>query len=143
MDCLCQPKSPSAARVRPARLSPLEFVQRLAALVPRPRLHLIRFGARVTSLRKVSGPPLREPWCAGTQRQAARAGGAAGARAAGAGHTARRVRDDLRAPPPGAAELGQAAQARLGYDITWVQVSLRRSFAFEIDMERSRTAAAS
>jgi hypothetical protein len=41
-------------------MSPLEFVQRLAALVPRPRLHLIRFGVRVTSLREVSGPPLRE-----------------------------------------------------------------------------------
>ena len=41
-------------------MSPLEFMQRLAALEPRPRLHLIRFGARVTSLREVSGPPLRE-----------------------------------------------------------------------------------
>ena len=39
---------------------PLEFMQRLAALVPRPRLHLIRFGVRITSLREVSGPPLRE-----------------------------------------------------------------------------------
>ena len=35
-------------------------MQRLAALVPRPRLHLIRFGVRITSLREVSGPPLRE-----------------------------------------------------------------------------------
>jgi hypothetical protein len=43
VDCLCQPKGPSAARARPARLSPLEFMQRLAALVPQPRLHLIRF----------------------------------------------------------------------------------------------------
>ncbi len=41
-------------------MSPLECMQRLAALVPRPRLHLIRFGARLTSLREVSGPPLRE-----------------------------------------------------------------------------------
>jgi hypothetical protein len=41
-------------------MSPLEFMQRLAALVPRPRLHLIHFGVRVTSLREVSGPPLRE-----------------------------------------------------------------------------------
>jgi hypothetical protein len=41
-------------------MTPLEFMQRLAALVPRPRLHLIRFGVRVTSLREVSGPPLRE-----------------------------------------------------------------------------------
>ncbi|MEY3252263.1 MAG: hypothetical protein RL227_1236, partial [Pseudomonadota bacterium] len=32
-------------------------------------------GVRVTSLREVSGPPLREPWGAGTQRQAAGAGG--------------------------------------------------------------------
>jgi len=43
VDCLCQPKGPSSARARPARLSPLEFLQRLAGLVPRPRLHLIRF----------------------------------------------------------------------------------------------------
>lgn len=35
------------------------------------------FGVRVPSLREVSGPPLREPWCAGSQRQAGRAGGAA------------------------------------------------------------------
>jgi len=41
-------------------MSPLEFMQRLAALVPRPKLHLIRFGVRITSLREVSGPPLRE-----------------------------------------------------------------------------------
>ena len=41
-------------------MSPLEFMQRLAALVPRPRLHLIRFGVRITSLREVSGSPLRE-----------------------------------------------------------------------------------
>jgi hypothetical protein len=41
-------------------MSPLEFMQRLAALVPRPQLHLIRFGVRVTSLREVSVPPLRE-----------------------------------------------------------------------------------
>ena len=41
-------------------MSPLEFMQRLAALVPRPRLHLIRFGVRITLLREVSGPPLRE-----------------------------------------------------------------------------------
>ena len=41
-------------------MSPLAFMQRLAALVPRPRLHLIRFGIRITSLREASGPPLRE-----------------------------------------------------------------------------------
>ena len=28
--------------------------------MPRPRLHLIRFGVRVTSLREVSGPPRSE-----------------------------------------------------------------------------------
>jgi hypothetical protein len=38
-------------------MSPLEFMQRLAALVPRPRLHLIRFGGRITSLREMSVPP--------------------------------------------------------------------------------------
>jgi len=48
-DWSCLPKGPSSARARPARLSPLEFMQRLAALVPRPRLHLIRFGVRITS----------------------------------------------------------------------------------------------
>jgi hypothetical protein len=57
-------------------MSPLEFMQRLAALVPRPRLHLIRSGVRTTSLREVSGSPLREPWGAGTQCHAAAAGGA-------------------------------------------------------------------
>jgi len=41
-------------------MTPLVFMQRLAALVPRPRLHLTRFGVRMTSLREVSGPPLRE-----------------------------------------------------------------------------------
>jgi hypothetical protein len=35
-------------------------MRRLAALVPRPRLHLIGLGVRLTSLREVSGPPLRE-----------------------------------------------------------------------------------
>jgi Putative transposase len=40
--------------------SPLEFMQRLPALLPRARLHLIRFGVRITAPREVSGPPLRE-----------------------------------------------------------------------------------
>jgi hypothetical protein len=56
-------------------MSPLEFMQRLAALVPRPRLHLIRFGGRITSLREMSVPPLRA-WGAGTYAQAAGQGGA-------------------------------------------------------------------
>ena len=42
----------------PIVMSPLEFAQRLAALIPRPRLHLIRFGARKTSLCEVSGARL-------------------------------------------------------------------------------------
>ncbi len=63
------------------------------------------------SLREVSGPPLREPWCAGPECQAARAGGAARARGERPESKARRVRGRLCAPPPG-------AQARLGYDIT-------------------------
>ena len=48
-------------------MSPLEIMQRLAARVPRPMLHLIGFGVRVISLREVSGPPLREPRRAGKQ----------------------------------------------------------------------------
>lgn len=39
------------------RMTPLEFMQRLAALAPRPRLHLTRFGVRITSLREVMRPP--------------------------------------------------------------------------------------
>ena len=39
-------------------MSPLAFMQRLAALLRRPRLHLIRLGGRVTSLSEVSGLPL-------------------------------------------------------------------------------------
>ena len=35
-------------------------MQRLAALVPRPKLHLTRFGVRITSPRELSVPPLRE-----------------------------------------------------------------------------------
>ena len=53
------------------------------------------------------------PWRSRTQRQAARAGGAAGARTARAGRTAGQVRGDLCAPPSGSAELGQAAEARI------------------------------
>jgi Putative transposase len=101
-------KGPSSARARPARLSPHEFMQRLAAPVRRPRVHLIRFHgvlAPNAKLRPLVVP--QEP------------------RAAGAGQTARRGRGELCATPPGAAELGQAAQARLGCDITWIQVSLR------------------
>ena len=44
--------------------------------------------------------------------------GAARARAGSPGSKARRLRGELRASPPAAAELGQAAHARLSYDIT-------------------------
>ena len=77
-------------------MSPLEFMQRLAALVPRPRLHLIRFhgvlapNAKLRALVVPQGP-------------------VEGAQAA----QARRVRGELCAPPAGAHELGQAAQARV------------------------------
>jgi len=54
-------------------MSPLEFMQRLAALVPRPRLH----------------PPDPVPRGAGTERQAEAAGGAAGAAGARAGQRRR------------------------------------------------------
>ena len=64
------------------------------------------FGVWGTSIFEVSGPPLREPWCADTLCQAARAGSAATVRAASPGRTARRVRGGLRTPPTGAAALG-------------------------------------
>jgi len=38
-----QPKSPWRDGTTPIVMSPLEFMQRLAALVPRPRLHVTRF----------------------------------------------------------------------------------------------------
>ncbi len=116
-------------------MSPLDFMQRWAARAIEERPSVARakatptphpFGVRVTSLREVSEPPLREPRRAGTLicnfGHAARAGGAARgaarARVAGAGHTARRMRGELRTSPPGAAELGQAAQARIGCEMT-------------------------
>ena len=79
-------------------MSPLEFMQRLAALVPRPRLHLIRFHG------------------AGTQRQAPGPGGASGAGGAGTGDRSRgRHRMRTRARPGSAAppQLGPLAQARV------------------------------
>ncbi len=60
-------------------MSPVEFMQRLAALVPRPRLHLIRFGGRITSLREMSAPPLCA-WRTGPERQDALQSGATLAR---------------------------------------------------------------
>jgi hypothetical protein len=91
-------------------MSPLEFMQRLAALVPRPRLHLIRL-VPITSLREVSGPPLREPWRAGPQRRTACDGGAAGAtESREAGHRSRCGRRGRDGPGPAAShQLGAAA----------------------------------
>jgi len=69
VDCLCQPKGPSSARARPARLSPLEFMERLAALVPRPSLHLIRFHGVLAPNAKLRA--LVVPQDAGSPAQAA------------------------------------------------------------------------
>ena len=77
-------------------MSPLAFMQRLAALMPRPRLHLIRFHGVLAPNAKLRGD-----------------GGATRAPAARPTHAARRVRGDLCAPPPGEVELGAAAQARI------------------------------
>ena len=86
-------------------MSPLEFMQRPAARAIEERPSVTRAAPKAA--------PHSVPWCSGTECQAARAGGAA------------RARGGLCAPPPGAAELGQAAQARLSCDVTCVQVSLR------------------
>lgn len=70
-----------AGRQRALVMCPVAFMQRWAALVPQPWLHLIRLGVRVTSLREMSGPPpapLRQPRGAGPEHQAAGTGGAAG-----------------------------------------------------------------
>jgi len=42
-ELVLQLKSPWRDGTTQLRMSPLEFMQRLAALAPRPRLHLIRF----------------------------------------------------------------------------------------------------
>jgi len=76
-------------------MSTLEFMQRLAALVPWPRLHLVR-------LLRVLAPNV-EP----------RAGGASGAAGGHRRVGARRDRVRLRARPAGAHQLGPAAQTRL------------------------------
>jgi hypothetical protein len=66
-------------------MSPLEFMQRLAALVPRPRLHLIRFhgvlarNAKLRALAVPQGPP-GEPHPAGAAEAAGRETEAAQAR---------------------------------------------------------------
>ena len=108
-------------------MSPLEFMQRLAARANEGRLSCARavtaaapdpFGIRVTSLREVSGPPLHEPWGAGTECQVEGTGGTRragplGRRVGGRRHGAR-----LRTRPASAHQLGPAAQARFSYDIT-------------------------
>ena len=77
-------------------MSPLEFMQRLAALVPRPRLHLMRFHGVLAPNAKL-----------------ARDGGATRAGGARPGSATRRRRGELCASPPGAAELGWTARARV------------------------------
>ena len=58
-----EPKTPWRDGTTHLVMSPLEFMQRLAALVPRPRLHLIRFhgvlapNARLRSRVVPQGPP--------------------------------------------------------------------------------------
>ena len=42
-------------------MSPLEFMQRLAALVPRPRLHLIRFHGVLAPNAKLRGKIIPSP----------------------------------------------------------------------------------
>jgi hypothetical protein len=61
VDCLCQPRGPSSARARPARLTPLEFMQRLAALVPL----WCRFGAALVPRWCRFGAALVPLWCRG------------------------------------------------------------------------------
>jgi hypothetical protein len=81
-------------------MSPLEFMQRLAALVPRPRLHLIRFhgvlapNAKLRPLVVPQGPPAQEE--AATEAAAAR-----------------RVRSRACPGPAAPHQLGAAAQARV------------------------------
>ena len=80
---------------------------------------------RTWSSRRWNSCSGRQRWCkamaaphplprrAGTRRQAAQAGGAASARAGCPVRKARRLRGERRASPPGAAELGQAAEASI------------------------------
>jgi hypothetical protein len=106
-------------------MSPLEFMQRLAAGATEGRPMGTRaaaevaphpLGVLITSLREVSGPPLREPWRPGAEREAEAAGGAAGAAGARAGQRSRGARRVRGRDGPGPAEshqLGAAAQACL------------------------------
>ena len=94
-------------------MSPLEFMQRLAALVPRPRLHLIRFHgvlAPNAKLRALVVPQevQQEPEPAGQETKRAE------------------CEAELRASPPGATELGQPCRPRRARLLKRV---------FQIDME--------
>ena len=86
-------------------MSPPEFMQRLAALVPRPRLHLIRFhgvpalNAKLRSLVVPQGPPKDEE--------------VAGVAASGV-----QCEAETAQVGPGPHQLGEAAQAGFSYDIT-------------------------
>ena len=78
-------------------MSPLEFMQRLAALVPRPKLHLIRFHGVLAPNAKLRARVV--PAAAGEDRSASEP--------AAAGVVS------VHAQPAGAHRLGPAAQARL------------------------------
>ena len=55
-DVVLQLKTPYKDGTTHIVMSPLEFMQRLAALVPRPRLNLIRFARIVLDTRPLRGP---------------------------------------------------------------------------------------
>ncbi len=86
-------------------MSPLEFMQRLAALVPRPRLHRIRLhgvlapNAKLRALVVPQGPP--------AQGQAATEAAAVAESAVG------NESELVQARPHRTSQLGAAAQARL------------------------------
>ena len=79
-------------------MSPLEFIQQLAALAPRPRLHLIRFhgGLAPSSTTSAKMRALVVPQAPDDRTEAAR-----------------HVRGELCAPQAGAAELDPAAQVQV------------------------------
>ncbi|MGH8607426.1 MAG: transposase [Gammaproteobacteria bacterium] len=65
-EVVLQLKSPYHDGTTHIVMSPLEFLQRLAALVPRPRLHLIRFHGVLAPNAKlrpaIIPPPPRRTW---------------------------------------------------------------------------------
>ena len=105
-------------------MSPLDLMQRLAALVPWPRLHLIRLVSAHFASRSERTPASQTTaflhlhlqirpmcarwWCRWWCRRRCRKGPRQQPR-----KQSRRVRGELYAPPPGAAASGQAAQASL------------------------------